>query len=145
MVLYQKVNKDLTHKAPPLISSRRQFQVCRFFKNTNMQWYFMRIVCWQIAFDPYFFWKLGKILQNLSSAAVLIGALRVKQVLWHAVMTNVKCSFVLACFAETCFGTIELQWSCMIYLRIMWYIKHLTNFCMLDNVNMLLLLSHRLR
>ena len=27
---------------------------------------------------PYFFQKLGKILQNLSSAAVVIGALRVK-------------------------------------------------------------------
>ena len=28
---------------------------------------------------PYFFWKLGKMSQNLSSAAVVIGALRVKR------------------------------------------------------------------
>ena len=30
---------------------------------------------------PYFFRKLGKMLQNLSSAAVVIGALRVKKLL----------------------------------------------------------------
>ena len=40
----------------------------------------MRIVCWQTILMKYhtlFFWKLGKILQNLSSAAVVIGTLRV--------------------------------------------------------------------
>ena len=40
----------------------------------------MRIVCWQTILMKYhtlFFQKLGKILQNLSSAAVVIGTLRV--------------------------------------------------------------------
>ena len=43
----------------------------------------MRMVCWQtddsqeICIIPYFFLKLGKMLKNLSSAAVVIGALRV--------------------------------------------------------------------
>ena len=41
----------------------------------------MRIVCWQTILMKYhtlFFRKLGKISQNVSSAAVVIGALRVK-------------------------------------------------------------------
>ena len=44
----------------------------------------MRIVCWQTilmkyhTFKLFFFQKLGKMLQNLSSAALVIGALRVK-------------------------------------------------------------------
>ena len=39
----------------------------------------MRIVCWQTILKKYhtFFFKLEKMLQNLSSAAVVIGALRV--------------------------------------------------------------------
>ena len=41
----------------------------------------MRIVCWQTILMEYhnlfFFRKLGKMLQNLSSAAVSIGAIRV--------------------------------------------------------------------
>ena len=41
----------------------------------------MRIVCWQTVLMKYhtlFFRKFGKMLKNLSSAAVEIGALRVK-------------------------------------------------------------------
>ena len=41
----------------------------------------MRIVCWHTILMKYhtlFFLKLGKMSQNLSSAAVVIGALRVK-------------------------------------------------------------------
>ena len=51
-----------------------------FSKITNKLWYFMRIVFWQTILMKYhtlFFRKLGKISQNLSSAAVVIGALRV--------------------------------------------------------------------
>ena len=43
----------------------------------------MRIVCWQTILMKYhtlFFFKLGKMSPNLSSAAVLIGALRVNLV-----------------------------------------------------------------
>ena len=43
----------------------------------------MKIVCWQTILMKYhtlFFRKLRKIMQILSSAAVVIGALRVKQV-----------------------------------------------------------------
>ena len=42
----------------------------------------MRIVCWQTILMKYhtlFFRKLGKMLHNLSSAAVVIGALRVNE------------------------------------------------------------------
>ena len=42
----------------------------------------MRIVCWQtilMKYHTFFFQKLGKNLQNLSSAAVVIGALRVNE------------------------------------------------------------------
>ena len=42
----------------------------------------MRIICWQTILMKYhtlfFFWKLWKISENLSSAAVVIGSLRVK-------------------------------------------------------------------
>ena len=40
----------------------------------------MRIVCWQtnlIEYHTLFFQKLGKMSENVSSAAVVIGALRV--------------------------------------------------------------------
>ena len=37
----------LTLKAPPIICSRRQFQILPLFQNNNNAWYFMRIVCWQ--------------------------------------------------------------------------------------------------
>ena len=43
----------------------------------------MRIVCWHIipsrgfSITPFFFGKLGKMSQNLSTAAVVIGTLRV--------------------------------------------------------------------
>ena len=43
----------------------------------------MRIVCWQTILMKYhtlFFRKLGKMLQNLSSAAVVIGAYRVNTI-----------------------------------------------------------------
>ena len=42
----------------------------------------MRIVCWQTILMKYhtlFFWKLEKMSQNLLSAAVVIGALRVNE------------------------------------------------------------------
>ena len=41
----------------------------------------MRIVCWQtipMKYHALFLSKIGKISQNLSSAAVVIGALRIK-------------------------------------------------------------------
>ena len=51
----------------------------------------MRIVCWQTILMKYhtlFFRKLGKMSQNVSSAAVVIGALRVK---WQkGALTNNK-------------------------------------------------------
>ena len=57
-----------------------------FSKITNKAWYFMRIVCWQSCnIMPYFCRKLRKMSQNLSSAAVVIGALRVNdQINWYS-------------------------------------------------------------
>ena len=43
----------------------------------------MRIICWQTILMKYrtlFFFKFEKMSQNLSSAAVVIGALRVKDI-----------------------------------------------------------------
>ena len=51
----------------------------------------MRIVCWQtilMKFHSLFLTKLGKMSQNLSSAAVVIGALRVNVTLWFMYKTK---------------------------------------------------------
>ena len=72
----------LTPKGPPIICSRRQFQILLFFQKKQIRHdislessagrRFSRSII------PYFFRKLGKMLQNLSSAAVVIDTLRVK-------------------------------------------------------------------
>ena len=67
-----------THKAPPIICSRRQFQILPLFKNNNQARYFMRIVCQQTILMKYhtlFFSKIGEDV----AAAVVIGTLRVKR------------------------------------------------------------------
>ena len=60
-VLY---SQSLTHKAQPIIYSRRQFQILLLFsKITEKICYFMRIVCWQMILKKYhtlFFSKIGK-------------------------------------------------------------------------------------
>ena len=60
----------------PIMCCRRQFQILLLFK----VWYFKRIVYQTILMKCHtlFFRHLGKMSQNLSSAAVVIGALRVK-------------------------------------------------------------------
>ena len=82
LILQAIADVTLTLKAPPIICSRRQFQILPlFFKKEirhDISWELSagRQFSWYII--PYFFWQLGKMLQNLSSAAVVIGALRVK-------------------------------------------------------------------
>ena len=75
-----------------------------FSKITNKVWYFMRIVCWQrfsCNIIPYFCQKLGKMSQNLSSAAVVIGALRVRvnTVRWPeqypCTKNTIHCTYIL--------------------------------------------------
>ena len=74
----------LTHKAPSIICSRQQFQILPPLQKITIRhgisWELSagRQFSWYII--PYFFCKLGKMLQNLSPAAVLIGALRLN--LW---------------------------------------------------------------
>ena len=74
----------LTRKAPPTMCNRRQFQILPLFsKLTNkddISWESSagRRFSWNII--PYFFRKFGKMLQNLTSAAVMIGVLRVNNV-----------------------------------------------------------------
>ena len=69
----------LTHKAPPTICSRWQFLILLLFQKyqirDDISWELSagRRFSWNIT--PYFCRKLGKMLQNLSSAAVVIGAL----------------------------------------------------------------------
>ena len=55
----------------------------------------MRIVCWQTILMKHhtlFFQKLGKTSQNLSSAALVIGALRVKEAFVHGISIKMSCA-----------------------------------------------------
>ena len=56
------------------VAADDNFKFCLFFKNSNKAWYFMTIL---MKYHTFLFWKLGKMLQNLSSDAVVFGALRV--------------------------------------------------------------------
>ena len=59
----------------------------------------MRIVCWQaipMKYHTLFFRKLGKMPENLSSAAVAIGALRVKKLI-HQTVPGAKLFYFLLC------------------------------------------------
>ena len=71
----------LALKAPPIICSRGQFQILLLsqkyqirhdisWESSASRWFSWNII-------SYFFWKSDKMLQNLSSASVVIGALRV--------------------------------------------------------------------
>ena len=79
--MWKSWSPTLTHKAPSIICSKRQFQILPFFQKEQIRhditWESSagRQFSWNII--PYFFRKLRKVLQNLSSAAVVIGALRV--------------------------------------------------------------------
>ena len=95
---------DLTHKAPPIICSRRQFQILLFylffFLTKNNACYFMRIVSDDSHEISYLiFSKIGKDVEKLSSAAIMIGALRVKLNVMcvHFKFTNKVCGRRLKC------------------------------------------------
>ena len=67
----RQARPQLTLKAPPIFCSRRQYKILPLFqKKTN------KTIL--VKYHTLFFRKLGKMSQNLSSAAVVIGALRVK-------------------------------------------------------------------
>ena len=58
---------SFTHKAPPIICSRRQFQFfSAFSKITNKAWYFMRIVCFQTILMKYHTLFLSKIRKEVT-------------------------------------------------------------------------------
>ena len=60
----------------------------------------MRIVCWQtilMKYHSYFCSKIKKKSQNLSSCAVMIGALRVNVLNAGYMFCNVACCFVVLC------------------------------------------------
>ena len=77
----QLMDTHLTHKVPPIICSRRQIQ--KFSDISNFSVFSKITEIKMLADDSHeisyliFFRKLGKMSQNLSSAAVVIGALRV--------------------------------------------------------------------
>ena len=89
----------LTLKAPPILQQTTISNFAAFSKITNKAWCFMRIVCWQtkqtilMKYHALFLRKSGKISQNLLSAAVVIGALRVNTNLWE------QCGFNPHCFS----------------------------------------------
>ena len=77
---YSSTINHLTHKAPLMTISN-----CAAFSKIKKAWYFMKILCWLkitcwqtilMKYHTLFCRKLGKMLQNLSFAAVVIGALR---------------------------------------------------------------------
>ena len=73
----------------------------------------MRIVCWQTILMKYhtlFFRKLGKMSQNLSSAAVVIGALRVKKKYFR---NTIRVSNSLDPDQARCFGWPDLFPNCL--------------------------------
>ena len=80
----------LTLKAPPIICSRRQFKNLLLFQKLQIR----HDISWESSAGrrfscniiPYFCQKWGKMSQNLSSAAVVIGALRVNA--FHANVDN---------------------------------------------------------
>ena len=69
------------NKAPPIICSRRQLQILPLFQKQHIR----HDISWESSAGrrfscnilPHFCWNLWKMSQNLSSAAVVIGALRV--------------------------------------------------------------------
>ena len=77
----------LTLKAPPIICSRRQLQILLLFQKYQIR----HDISWESSASrrfscniiPYFCRKMGMMSQNLSSAAVVIGALRVSLLLWR--------------------------------------------------------------
>ena len=80
-VICKCLDRLLTHKAPPIICSRRQFQILLLLKNNKkgMIFYENRLPTDDSHEKSFlFFRKFEKMSQNLSSAAVVIGALRVK-------------------------------------------------------------------
>ena len=81
--------KDLiqshVYKTPPLKRHVRwHFQILHCFKKPNTAWYFVWIVCWQLLphmkYQALFLAKSRKIAETTRSAAVVIGAWRVKLV-----------------------------------------------------------------
>ena len=71
---------SLTFKASPIICSRRQFQILLlFFKKTTTTKQQQQKNKKQIRYDISRELSAGKMSQNLSSAAVVIGALRVNK------------------------------------------------------------------
>ena len=69
----RKDGNYLTHKAPSVIWSRRQFKIFCFFNNNK---YIMRIVCWKTTFMKYHTLSLSKTRKHVTKF-VKIGALRV--------------------------------------------------------------------
>ena len=68
----------------------------------------MKIVCWQTILMKYhtlFLLKIGKVWQNLSSAAVVIGPLRVKTALLRSMEISTK------------LDTVKSGWSIVYLLR----------------------------
>ena len=78
---WKELVRRLALKAPPIIGSRRQFKILLFYQKLQIR----HDISWESSAGrqflwstiPYFCRKLGKMSQNLLSAAVLIGALRV--------------------------------------------------------------------
>ena len=103
-------NGLLTLKAPPMICSRRQFQILLLFQK----------------YHTLFFWKLRKMTQILSSAAVVIGALRANCLMfcfqaqpWICIWTESGEPLHLPIFDHLRSSPWE---DCSIYINMAWYI-----------------------
>ena len=110
-----------TNKAPPIICSRRKFQICCFFINNKIrhdiswEWTAGRQFSWNII--PYFL-KLGKMSQNLLSAAVVIGTLRIMFFVWFDSLRPINTLSVIK-------GRVFLGWTST-KLELMFLLKDTT-------------------
>ena len=101
----------LTLKAPPLFCSRRQFKILALFQ----KYWIRHDISWESSY--LFFWKLGKMFQNLSSAAVVIGALRVKKFIRQ--WLNEACTAMVYLFLD------QFIWPT--YYNIIWPLLRVTS------------------
>ena len=105
------------------ICSRRHFQILPHFQKLQIRhdisWESStgRRFSWNII--PYFYWKLGKMLQNLSSAAVVIATLRVK--LLHA---SRKFCCLLMIFANNLDPDQARKMLGLIWIQAVWHWCH---------------------
>ena len=79
----------------------------------------------EISFIPYFIGKLGKLSQNLTSAAVVIGALRVKSV------CNKEHTGLICNMTYVMFSCVFVTFACGVLGQVWYLIVSIPDLCLL--------------